>query len=472
MYTNLINSVIRPSVITGLSLIATFLLLPSCESLLETSPEEYISDKEGIIINQSSAEKALNGAYDAAASAEAYGIVTWNIAADNVVSFQGRGTLVAHLQPSVGSADRTNGFAYNNYYTAINRVNSVLSVVNELDESLFTGGVKQKILAQALVLRAQAYMALTKTFGAVPVVTQPSTATNHQDGIKQSPREQVFGRAFEDLDEAERLFGAAGQTVIDRGRASVWAVYALKARLYLYTDRWDEAEEYAGKLIGNTDFGLTDTPEGFFLTAKSKESIFEYVFSNADKLPFYTFYLPSTAGGLQDYIAAPELAAKLIDPAVGGNRSQLIFRRTNVDTDQDWFVNEYAKRDGSSSIFVARLAEQYLIRAEARLKKASPDRAGAIDDIDAIKSRAGVDSLTAKTSMTNSDLLLEIENERRYELAFEGHRYFDIIRTGRAPQVFGPHEPRYLDQRYWVHPFPYSTVLAYDPDLVQNEGYE
>ncbi|MDR1154955.1 MAG: RagB/SusD family nutrient uptake outer membrane protein [Bacteroidales bacterium] len=470
MYTNLIKSVVRPSVAGGLTLIATFLFLPSCESLLETTPEEYISD-EDVIIDRPSAEKALNGAYDAAASAEAYGIVTWNIAADNVVSFQGRGTLVAHLQPSVGSADRTNGFAYNSYYTAINRSNSVLSAVNGLDEKLFTAGVRQKILAQALVLRAQAYMELTKTFGAVPVVTQPSTATN-QDGIRQSPREQVFGQALEDLDEAERLFDAAGQTVIDRGRASVWAVYALKARLYLYTDRWEEAEEYAGKLIGNTDFELTDTPEGFFLTARSEESIFEYVFGNADKLPFYTFYLPSTAGGLQDYIAAPELAAKLIDPAVGGNRSQLIFRRTSADTDQDWFVNEYSKRDGSSSIFVARLAEQYLIRAEARLKKASPDRAGAIADIDAIKSRAGVSLLTPETPGTNSDLLLEIENERRYELAFEGHRYFDIIRTGRAPQVFGPHEPRYLDRRYWVHPFPYSTVLAYDPDLIQNEGYE
>jgi hypothetical protein len=451
------------------TLLTAAALFTSCDSLLETTPEEFVSD-EGVIVGQPSVERALNGAYDAASNAEAYGIVTWNIAADNVVSFQGRGTLVAHLQPSVGSADRTNGFAYNSYYTAINRINSVLSATTKLDDSEFIGGAKQKILAQAYFLRALAYIQLTKTFGAVPIVKQPSTATN-QKGIKQSPREQVFAQALEDLSESEQLFGT-DRSIADRGRVSIWAVYALKARLYLYTEQWDKAEEYVGKLLDNTtDFSLTTTPEGFFLTAKSKESIFEFVFNNADKLPFYSYYLPSTAGGLQDYIAAPELAALLIDPAVGGNRSQLIFRRTNDAADQDWFLNEYAKRDGSSSIFVVRLAEQYLIRAEARLKKASPNRAGAIADIDAIKQRATVALLTAATSKTNDELLLEIENERRYELAFEGHRYFDVIRTGRAPQVFGPHEPRYLDTKYWVHPFPYSTVLAYDSDLEQNPGY-
>jgi hypothetical protein len=450
-------------------LTALALVTASCDSLLETAPETYVSDR-GVIVDQLSAEKALNGAYDGASTGQAYSIVTWNVAADNVKSFQGA-AIVAYLQPSVGAADRTNGFAYNAHYTAINRINSVIASVNALPDDKFTGNNKPKILAQAHFLRALEYIGLTQTFGAVPVVTQPSTATN-QTGIKQSSRALVFEQALNDLDEAERLFGT-DQAISDKGRASIWAVYALKARLYLYTGQWEEAETFASKLIGNTSvFELTDEPEGFFKTAKSKESIFEYLFSNADKLPFYTYYLPSTLGGLQDYQVVPDLANKLNDPDVGGKRKQLIFRRTNEETDQVWFVNEYSKTDGSSSIQVLRLAEQYLIRAEARLKKASPNRDGAIDDIDVVRTRAGVPALTHATPKTNAELLLAIEDERRYEFAFEGHRYFDVIRTGRAAEVFGVHEPRYLNSGFWVHPFPYSTVLAYDSDLEQNEAYK
>ena len=438
----------------------------SCEALLKVEPENNVSD-EGIIVDQPSAQNALNGAYRGAGNGLASSIVSWNIAADNVVSFQGQGTLIAFLQPSVPSGDRTNGYGYNNNYTAINRINHVISSVNDLPNGVFAGNNRERILAEAYALRALSYINLTVTFGAVPIVTQPSTATN-QKGIKQSAREQVFAQALSDLNQAETLFGS-NNSISDKGRISLWAVYALKARLYLYTRQWEQAEEFASKVIDNTSaFGLTDTPEGFFLTQKSRESIFEFVFSNSSRIPFRNYYLPSTMGGMQDYSVPPDLYNKLTDPNVGGNRVQLIFYGTAAQT---YFVNEYAKTDGSSSIQTARLAEQYLIRAEARLKKATPNRTGAIEDINMIKNRAGVPPLYTSTSLPNSELLLVVEDERRYELAFEGHRYFDIIRTERAAEVFGIHEPRYLDPRFWVFPFPYSLVLAYDHDLEQNEAY-
>jgi hypothetical protein len=441
-------------------------LFSSCTDLLTTEPENSVSD-QNVIIDQSSAQNALNGAYRGAASGIASSIVSWNFAADNIVHSQQQGTLIAHLQPSVGSGDRTNGYGYNVNYTAINRINSVITNVAALPDHKFAGNSKEVILAQAYALRALSYINLTTTFGAVPVVTQPSTATN-QKGIKQSPREEVFKFALNDLNQAENLFGA-DNSINDRGRISIWMVYALKARLYLYTQQWGEAEIYASKVIANTSsFQLAATPEGFFMTKKSNEAIFEFVFSNSNKLPFRTYYLPSTMGGLQDYVVSNDLANKLNNPDLGGNRAQLMFYGASS---QCFFVNEYAKTDGSSSIQTARLAEQYLIRAEARLKKQTPDRSGAIEDINVVKTRATVPLLSSATTITNDELLMVIEHERRYELAFEGHRYFDIIRTGRAPEVFGVHEPRYLDPRFWVFPFPYSLVLAYDSDLVQNEGY-
>ena len=439
----------------------------SCNGLLEIEPENNVSDQE-VIVDQLSAEKALNGAYNGASRGLASSILAWNQAADNVVLNSNPGILIMRLSAS-SLPTRSGDAGYPNNYTAINRINSVIANVNNLSDNLFSGTGKQTILAQAYALRALIYINLTVTFGAVPIVTQPSTATN-QIGIKQSPREQVFAQALNDLNQAESLFGS-DNAISDRGRISLWAVYALKARLFLYTQQWEQAEEYASKIIGNTTaFGLTETPEGFFVTKKSRESIFEFVFSNANRLPFYTYYLPSTMNGLQDFVVSSDLANKLNDTQVGGNRRQLMLRRTQAETDQTYFVNEYSKGDGSSSIQTARLVEQYLIRAEARLKKTNPNRDGAIDDINVIKNRATVPLLGASTPLTNQDLLLVIEDERRYEHAFEGHRYFDIIRTGRAPQVFGIHEPQYLDSRFWVFPFAYS-LLAYDSDLEQNEAY-
>ena len=440
--------------------------LCSCNALLETEPENNVSD-QGIVVDRLSAENALNGIYRGAAAGLAYSIVSWNVAADNIVPFREQGTIIAYLQPTIGSADRTGGYGYDGNYTAINRANALIANVNNLPDSEFAGNSKQTILAQAYALRALSYLNLTVTFGAVPIVTLPSTATN-QHGIRQSPREAVFTHLMNDLNQAENLFGT-DNTLNDRGRVSLWAVYALKARICLYTGQWEQAEAYASKIISNTaSFGLTDTPAGYFLTKKSCESIFEFVYNNSSRLPFRNYYLPSTMGGLQDYSVPFELVNKLNDTEVGGNRNQLIFFGSAAQT---YFVNEYAKTDGSSSIQTARLAEQYLIRAEARLKKSTPDRKGAIEDIDVIKKRATVPLLTASTALTNDELLLVIEDERRYEHAFEGHRYFDIVRTGRAPAVFGIHEPRYLDSRFWVFPFPYSLVLAYDSDLEQNEGY-
>ncbi|MBO7548156.1 MAG: RagB/SusD family nutrient uptake outer membrane protein, partial [Bacteroidales bacterium] len=113
------------------------------------------------------------------------------------------------------------------------------------------------------------------------------------------------------------------------------------------------------------------------------------------------------------------------------------------------------------------LAEQYLIRAEARLKAATPDIAGACADINVIRSRAGLPD----TDLTDAAALLRlIEQERRYELAFEGHRFNDIVRTGRAAEVFGAYDPVFKDANYWVLPFPNNAILA-DEDLEQNPGY-
>jgi len=268
-----------------------------------------------------------------------------------------------------------------------------------------------------------------------------------------------------DLDKAEtKLAGTNWNT--NKGRVSIWAVYAFKARLYLYQERWADAETYASKLIANTDLKLTTLVAGnnWFETRFSTEGIFEAACSTSEGNPIRSNFATAAEGGLGDFIVSPDFATLLNNPLKGGKRS--IYQSYNTSL-AGWLVRIYNKSDKSSSVFLFRLAEQYLIRAEARLKKSTPDIAGAVSDINVIKARAGVPTIALPTTLTAADLLLVVEDENRYEFAFEGHRYGDIIRTKRADVVFGAYEPKYIDPRYWVVPIP-TSELKNDPDLEQN----
>jgi hypothetical protein len=109
---------------------------------------------------------------------------------------------------------------------------------------------------------------------------------------------------------------------------------------------------------------------------------------------------------------------------------------------------------------VIRLAEMYLIRAEAKAQL--NDYTGALEDLNVIRSRAGVPDFS---SLSKVDILKAIEDENSIEFAFEAHRWFDLVRTRRAGEVLG-----ITNQNYWLFPIPLSDVLS-DPDVTQNPGY-
>jgi len=442
-------------------------LLTGCENeLLNFPPQTQIEDG-AVIISQSSADKALTGVYSSLSGISGTAILTYETAADNVVLASLRTVVVPLLKADggvTGGADRTNGGGYGSYYTLINRANHVITDVESLSDALFTSGNKNRILAEAYTLRAFAYFDLARTYGNIPIVLTPSTATN-QIGIKKSQKVDVLKQVESDLDKAEaKLTGTNWST--NKGRVSIWAINAFKARLYLYQERWADAEIYATKLINNTDLKLTSLVAGstWYDTRFSTEGIFEVACSSTEGNPVRSNFTTAAEGGLGDFIVSPDFAILLNDPLKGGKRS--IYQSYNASL-TGWLVRIYNKSDKSSSVFLFRLAEQYLIRAEARLKKATPDITGATSDINIIKTRAGVPTIATPTTLTASDLLLVAEDENRYEFAFEGHRYGDIIRTKRAGVVFGAYEPKYADPRYWVVPIP-TSELKNDPDLVQN----
>ena len=426
-------------------------------SCLDHTPLDSIP-ADGVINDLKSAEVALTGAYDAAQTFEHRAVVTLNYAGDNVVLFSGQAIVVPQFKAAGTSGwDPTGGGGFSDYYNGINQANTVIKYLPTItgDEAK-----KNNLLAQAYFLRALAYFDLARTYGGVQIVLDPSESPDNGKGIRKSSYVDVLKQVKADLTQAEGLFD---ESLTTKAKASRWAVYALKARVCLYLEEWDAAADYAGRVIDSGLFSLTPEVSGYFETPLSSESVFELVFSSADRLPFFTYYLPSDKGGRLDYIPEPEFVNELLDPEKGGKRSQLIYDKG----DGVYVIAEYAKQDGSSSIQVLRLAEQYLIRAEARLHKAAPDTEGACADLNVIRRRAGLEDIVSDDP---AGLLRQVETERRYELAFDAHRFNDIVRTGRAAEVFGAYDSVFTNSNYWVLPFPNNAVLA-DEDLEQNPGY-
>lgn len=149
------------------------------------------------------------------------------------------------------------------------------------------------------------------------------------------------------------------------------------------------------------------------------------------------------------------------DPSIGGER-KIYFEDQSSFQVPDYYVGTfYYRSTNDDPVFLFRLSEQYLIRAEARVKKQNPDLAGALSDLNAVRDRAKISDFQ---SNNRDEIILAIENENRVEFALEPHRWFDLKRTGRAESILG------IKKYQTIFPIPYSDIVA-DADLVQNEGY-
>ncbi|MET4106580.1 RagB/SusD family nutrient uptake outer membrane protein [Hymenobacter sp. UYP22] len=433
------------------------LSISACNDLLDPTPVQQLPDDQAIT-DASSARSATIGVYD---RVQAYYQLNWPVLGflpgENV---RFNGTLNQFLQIDQNQLSADNVLiteAWTQMYQAVNGANNVLAALPGISDPLLTATEKNQLLGEAYFLRALVYFDLGRGWGGVPLVLTPTRTKENGRGIRRSTREQTYDQVLADLTQAENLLPEAAT----RNRAVKAAARALRARLHLYRQQWADAEAYATQVIGSSNYGLV-TPYRTISTAPflSRESVFELTFSNSDANSMWNNWFPSALGGQFNFQPVPAAIALLNDPTVGGSRSALL-ATTVIAGSNVTYGNLYsrsAQRDDPS--YVLRLAEQYLIRAEARAKQGK--LTDALTDLNAVRNRAGVPASTAATA---DALLLAIENERRVEFAFEADRWFDLVRTGRAGAVLGV-----TDQRRWIFPLPFNDLVA-DPDLEQNPGY-
>jgi len=326
--------------------------------------------------------------------------------------------------------------------------------------------LKGQYLAEAKFIRSQAYFLLIGLFGDVPLVltTDPSKSAL----LPKTTKKEVLTTIINDLKAAQVGLQKAENTST---RATIAGATALLARAYLYAEDWTNAELEASKVIAGP-FQL-EALDRIFLR-NSKEALFKV--SSVGSSPTVVGY---TSVGQNFVPAASSLPWYIVEDAfinafesASDKRKDVWISPKTIGGTTLYFPNKYKLRGTTSDAskyedyVVLRLAEQYLIRAEARAHLDKNKQA--IEDLSVIRKRAGLETTITET-ISKKNLLLAIEQERRIELFSEwGHRWFDVNRTGRGKEVFGT-KPTWSEKSV-LFPIPFAELLQ-NPKLVQNKGY-
>lgn len=437
--------------------------LSACSNVLDVPPTSSVPS-ETAITDAVGARAALTGAYAALQSDRLYGhtIVDWTETLSDNARFVGTFDNYAEADANALRADNFSVTSvWNGAYDAINRVNEILQKVPGVTD--LPAAEKDEILGEAHFLRALLYHNLVKMWTGVPLRLEPVKTAAEAANITRATTAEVYTQILADLTQAKLLM-----TGSETRRASLGGAYALEARVRLYQQDWAGAEA-AALTVEGMGYSLAPSFSDLFEPTGSNtaEDIFRVTFTPTQAQSVSFYYLPKALGGR--YEVAPTTGAAGIiaafDPASGGNIA--IYNPT--DERGIWSISRAGTRTyaakfrnptGDEDIHVVRLGEVILIRAEAlaRLNRL-PE---AVAEYNQLRLRAGL-TADPTTGLTQAGVLAAIARERRLELAFEGDRWPDLVRTGTAITLGVPAFQTVL-------PIPQGEIDT-APTLTQNPGY-
>lgn len=488
----------------------TSLLLPACEDFLTKNPPDELSSQT-FWKNEKDADMALAGMYSHLLN-NTYDInrIDWDAISDDFFLFgtYGRVDNIAKgiVEPTTG------GIVTNIYADSYKGVTACNIFLDNIDRAAFDDAKKSIYKGEALFLRALFYFTLSEIYGGVPYYA--SSVTLENAFVEQSPKSVVVENALVDLDVAAGLLPEAAYT----GHAVKGSALALKAKILMHNEKWQQAADAADLVIQSGKFSLSPNYSSLFLAAgqeKNPEIVFSARYLNPDRY--------ATEGADQKYGAAAALNArldyidefectdgqtiaesplydpaniledrdprlnltirhateKIIDPASGLSHTNSL---TGLHTpyllrkyvDPKHLPYSYATRSDQDFVLL-RYAEVLLIYAESKNEASGPDQS-IFDAVNEVRGRPGVNMPGIPTDLDKIALRERIRHERRVELGGEGLRYLDIKRWKTAetviPTIVDPGGiPRQFDpQKHYVFPFPQGEVDV-NLNLEQNPNY-
>ncbi|MES2064381.1 MAG: RagB/SusD family nutrient uptake outer membrane protein [Bacteroidota bacterium] len=386
-----------------------------------------------------------------------------------------------------------------NAYKGINRANAVLKYVPGITKGL-TEERRTQILGEAHFLRALHHFNLVKSFGDITIRTEPSE-TQSQSAKARSPQAEVYALIESDLTAAESMLPETfGGQSIDRARATKGAANALQAKVFLYERKWQDCLTAAGKVIANSNYGTTLTPyPDLFPYKNKKESILEVQFDGVNdpglSLPDLILPNPPATYSFPKYnIPDNDLISKVDmvnderwkkrGAVEGGTNYTSVILGSGTGNDSGWFVykwrntNFFASEDNYPLL---TLNDVYLMYAEAsnELNGPTPDGLGKLN---VIRKRAYGAEAVFPDLPTKNLFRDEVDLQRRFEMAFQGDRWFDLVRYARQTQAdpSAVHTVDALkiikvqrgtaDPNYLLYPIPLDELTA-NPLSKQNPGF-
>lgn len=448
-------------------LVATILFTSSCNKALEVDVPKAKLTRDQAFADDLVAEAVVRGMYTNLVNYQGYldgsnssVLALAGLASDELINM-GMDAPFVQFEKNILTRDNIYVLAlWKSMYLAIYQANDILdglAATTGVSENL-----KQQFKGEALFVRALSHFYLVNFFGKVPVITTVDYRANALATRKEVSA--VYEQIEKDLLEAQQFLPAA-YTNGERLRPVKAAATALLAKVYLYTGQWSKAETQATAIIQNSNYNLVALNN--ITVANNKEAIWQLrplaaASSTATNEGVYFYY------GVY-YNALSNDVVNMFETGDNRKTEWVRFDGTVYLPNKYQVTSAGGPRSEYSTII--RLAEIYLIRAEARAKQGG-SLSAAIADVDLLRGRALLPLIqVTDPGISQANLLLAIEKERRVELFTEGgHRWFDLKRTGRATAVLGPIKTGWTvnDELF---PIP-QTELEKNPALgSQNPGY-
>lgn len=466
-------------------LIITILLTACSKQVAVDSPVTSITG-ENVYHSDPTAIAVLNGIYSNMSgegitsggftSTSFYG----GLSSDELTLYSGSSNIAykAYYMNDLSSSNTQNRELWRKAYPYIYTVNAAIEGISSAKN--LTPAIKQQLLGEAKFIRAFSYFYLVNCYGDVPLVLTTNSEANAN--IARTDIAQVWRQIILDLYEAINLLNTDYPSVnlitttSERVRPTKWAATALLARAHLYTSNWAGADSAASAVINN--IALYDTvPLADVFLKNSKEAIWQLqpVLANQNTQDAMTFILTGAPNSSRPvYISTFLINAFKVGDArrttwIGTRTSGAITYNYPLKYKVSAIANTTPPTPPSEYNMVLRLAEQYLIRAEARAQL--DDISGAKDDLNIIRKRARL----ANTLATNKTEVLDaILKEKQLELFSEwGHRWFDLKRTDKVDEVMSVVTVQ--KKGTWssfkkVYPIPIGEIIT-NKNLKQNDHY-
>lgn len=458
------------------SILLFCLCLISCEDFVEVDAPNHKIIGTQVFSSDQMAISAMTGIYNqlmkASFSSGSSSSVSFlsGLSADNLQNI--RETNLVGMQferHEILPTNPNNLYLWSSAYNMIYLTNAFLEGLESSDD--VSPELKSRLEGQAKFIRAFTYFYLVNLYGDVPLIL--TTDYRQNELAERDSEQEVYQQIIDDLNASIGLLGEE-YPLGERTRVNKYAAMALLARVYLYREDWQLAEDLSSRVIAQSSMYkiLEDLDEVFL--ANSQEAIWQIspigrgnssTHTNEGSLFIIhpTFYFFASVKLEEDLIETFQPQDKRLVNWTGFNETMEAFflHKYKIWNSTEVPIAEYS--------MVLRLAEQYLIRAEARA--AQGKIAEAIEDIDFIRTRAGLAPIAeVEAGLGQEDLLSIILQERRLELFGEwGHRWLDLKRTGRAGEILGDVESLWQPTDVY-YPIPAQEIMK-NPNLSQNNGY-